>query len=167
MSPRLIPITGQELVRLLQEKGFQVVRVRGSHVRLRHPDGRVTTVPAHPGETLRPGTLLAILKWAGARKPMSKSALDPVEFLKGALEIPSPSGKERAVAEYLAEGMQKLGLKGFVDEADNARGQVGKGPSRWSSWGTLTPCPARSPCAWKGAGSSAGERWTPRGLSWP
>lgn len=49
MSPRLIPITGQELVRLLQEKGFQVVRVRGSHVRLRHPDGRVTTVPAHPG----------------------------------------------------------------------------------------------------------------------
>ena len=59
---------------------------------------------------------------------MSKSALDPVEFLKGALEIPSPSGKERLVAEYLAEGMQKLGLKGFVDEADNARGQVGEGP---------------------------------------
>lgn len=53
---------------------------------------------------------------------MSESALDPVEFLKGALEIPSPSGKERLVAEYLAEGMQKLGLKGFVDEADNARG---------------------------------------------
>lgn len=49
MSPRLIPITGQELVRLLQEEGFQVVWVRGSHVRLRHPDGRVTTVPVHPG----------------------------------------------------------------------------------------------------------------------
>ncbi|WP_022799301.1 type II toxin-antitoxin system HicA family toxin [Thermus islandicus] len=44
MSPRLIPIPGQELARLLEE-GFQVVRVRGSHVRLRHPDGRATTVP--------------------------------------------------------------------------------------------------------------------------
>ena len=63
MSPRLIPITGQELVRLLQEEGFQVVWVRGSHVRLRHPDGRVTTVPVHPGETL-----LAILKDVGWSK---------------------------------------------------------------------------------------------------
>ena len=68
MSPRLIPITGQELVRLLQEEGFQVVWVRGSHVRPRHPDGRVTTVPVHPGETLRPGTLLAILKDVGWSK---------------------------------------------------------------------------------------------------
>nr|BAL57658.1 hypothetical conserved protein [uncultured Deinococcota bacterium] len=62
MSPRLIPITGQELVRLLEEGGFQVVRVRGSHVRLRHPDGRATTVPVHPG------TLLAILKNVGWSK---------------------------------------------------------------------------------------------------
>ena len=150
MSPRLIPITGQELVRLLQEKGFQVVRVRGSHVHLRHPDGRVTTVPAHPGETLRPGTLLAILKWAGARKPMSKSALDPVEFLKGALEIPSPSGKERAVAEYLAEGMQKLGLKGFVDEADNARGQVGEGPVQVVLLGHIDTVPGQIPVRLEG-----------------
>ncbi len=40
------------------------------------------------------------------------------------------------MAEYLAEGMRRLGLKGFVDEADNARGQVGKAPFRWSSSGT-------------------------------
>ena len=45
-----------------------MVWVRGSHVRLRHPDGRVTTVPVHPGETLRPGTLLAILKDVGWSK---------------------------------------------------------------------------------------------------
>jgi LysW-gamma-L-lysine carboxypeptidase len=54
--------------------------------------------------------------------------LDPVKFLQGALEIPSPSGEERLLAEYLAEGMERLGIKAFVDEADNARGQVGHGP---------------------------------------
>ena len=30
MSPRLTPIAGKELVRLPQEEGFQVVRVRGA-----------------------------------------------------------------------------------------------------------------------------------------
>lgn len=54
-------------------------------------------------------------------------SLDPVEFLKGALEIPSPSGQERLVAEYLAEGMERLGMRAWVDEADNARGQLGEG----------------------------------------
>jgi [amino group carrier protein]-lysine/ornithine hydrolase len=48
--------------------------------------------------------------------------------LQGALEIPSPSGEERLLAEYLAEGMERLGIRAFVDEADNARGQVGHGP---------------------------------------
>ncbi|ADW20991.1 MULTISPECIES: type II toxin-antitoxin system HicA family toxin [Thermus] len=68
MSPCLTPIAGKELVRLLQEEGFQVVRVRGSHVRLKHPDGRATTVPVHAGELLRPGTLLGILRDVGWSK---------------------------------------------------------------------------------------------------
>ncbi|GAA6734433.1 type II toxin-antitoxin system HicA family toxin [Thermus oshimai] len=68
MSPRLTLVTGEELVRLLEKEGFQVVRVRGSHVRLKHPDGRATTVPVHPGELLRPGTLLGILKDVGWSK---------------------------------------------------------------------------------------------------
>ncbi|KOX89731.1 Succinyl-diaminopimelate desuccinylase [Thermus aquaticus] len=59
---------------------------------------------------------------------MSMGTLDPVKFLQGALEIPSPSGEERLLAEYLAEGIEKLGMRAFVDEADNARGQVGHGP---------------------------------------
>ena len=36
-------------------------RTRGSHVFLRHPDGRTTTVPIHSGETIGPGLLRAIL----------------------------------------------------------------------------------------------------------
>jgi predicted RNA binding protein YcfA (HicA-like mRNA interferase family) len=37
-------------------------RVRGSHVFLKHPDGRATAVPIHSRETLGPGLLRAILR---------------------------------------------------------------------------------------------------------
>ncbi|MCH1927252.1 hypothetical protein L6232_20820, partial [Shewanella sp. C31] len=81
---------------------------------------------------------------------MSESALDPVEFLKGALEIPSPSGEERPVAEYLAEGMRRLGLKGFVEVADNARGQVGEGPIQVVLLGPIDTVPGLVPVRLEG-----------------
>ncbi|HSZ61795.1 MAG TPA: type II toxin-antitoxin system HicA family toxin [Terriglobales bacterium] len=59
---RLPRLKGKELVRLLEKLGFEVVRTRGSHVFLRHADGRVTTVPVHSGETLGPGLLRSILR---------------------------------------------------------------------------------------------------------
>ncbi len=59
---RLPRISGKEAVRILRGIGFQVVRTRGSHVFLRHPDGRVTTVPVHSGEMLGPGLLRSILR---------------------------------------------------------------------------------------------------------
>jgi predicted RNA binding protein YcfA (HicA-like mRNA interferase family) len=48
--------------KLLEKIGFEVARTRGSHVFLKHPDGRVTTVPLHAGETIGPGLLRAILR---------------------------------------------------------------------------------------------------------
>ena len=36
----------------LRKLGFEVVRQKGSHVLYRHPDGRVTSVPNHPGRDL-------------------------------------------------------------------------------------------------------------------
>ena len=59
---RLPRLTGKEAVRALLGIGFQVVRTRGSHVFLRHPDGRVTTVPVHSRETIGPGLLRSILR---------------------------------------------------------------------------------------------------------
>jgi len=59
---RLPRLKGKELVRILRGIGFQIIRTRGSHVFLRHEDGRVTTVPVHSGETLGPGLLRAILR---------------------------------------------------------------------------------------------------------
>ena len=59
---RLPRVTGKEMVRALEKAGFRVDRTRGSHVFLKHVDGRATTVPVHPGETLGPGLLRSILR---------------------------------------------------------------------------------------------------------
>ncbi|HUB51374.1 MAG TPA: type II toxin-antitoxin system HicA family toxin [Terracidiphilus sp.] len=55
-------IRGRELVRALERAGFVIERTRGSHVFLKHLDGRVTTVPVHAGEIIGPGLLRAILR---------------------------------------------------------------------------------------------------------
>ena len=59
---RLPRLTGQELVKALTGLGFEVIRVKGSHHVLRHPDGRTTTVPVHAGEIIGPGLLSQILR---------------------------------------------------------------------------------------------------------
>jgi predicted RNA binding protein YcfA (HicA-like mRNA interferase family) len=59
---RLPRLKGKELVRVLERAGLTVDRSRGSHLFLRHPDGRTTTVPIHSGETIGPGLLRAILR---------------------------------------------------------------------------------------------------------
>jgi len=59
---RLPRVSGKEVVRALERAGFEVQRVRGSHTFLKHPDGRVTSVPVHSRETIGPGLLPAILR---------------------------------------------------------------------------------------------------------
>ena len=46
----------------LRKAGFDVLRSKGSHHFLRHPDGRTTVVPVHSGESLGPGLLAKILR---------------------------------------------------------------------------------------------------------
>ena len=50
-----------ELVHLLERVGFERIRQKGSHLYLRHPDGRATVVPIHRGEDIPPGLLRSIL----------------------------------------------------------------------------------------------------------
>ena len=59
---RLPRLTGGDVIAALEKLGFVVVRVKGSHHRLRHPDGRVTTVPVHGSEIIGPGLLSRILR---------------------------------------------------------------------------------------------------------
>lgn len=47
---RLPIVSGKELIGILNDMGFKAIRQEGSHVFLRHPDGRTTVAPVHPGE---------------------------------------------------------------------------------------------------------------------
>ena len=60
--PKLRKLKGREVIKILKDHGFNVVRIKGSHHFLRHADGRCTVVPVHAGETLGPGLLLQILR---------------------------------------------------------------------------------------------------------
>lgn len=55
-------ISGSKLIRALRRVGFKVVRTKGSHHFLRHPDGRCTVVPVHRGETIGRGLLAQVLR---------------------------------------------------------------------------------------------------------
>jgi predicted RNA binding protein YcfA (HicA-like mRNA interferase family) len=55
----------REVVALLERLGFAEVRQRGSHKQFRHPDGRVTTVPFHPGRDISPTLLRQIARDVG------------------------------------------------------------------------------------------------------
>ena len=62
MSPKLPVISGNELIRVLQKFGYQIVRQKGSHVRLRNesqPQRLPVTVPLH--REIARGTLKSIL----------------------------------------------------------------------------------------------------------
>jgi predicted RNA binding protein YcfA (HicA-like mRNA interferase family) len=51
----LRPTPARKVIKLLNKIGLEVVRQRGSHVILKHPDGRVTVVPVHSGEDIGRG----------------------------------------------------------------------------------------------------------------
>ncbi len=55
------------VIRRLEEEGWRLVRVRGSHHHFRHPERPgVVTVP-HPRKDLPPGTLRSIERQSGVR----------------------------------------------------------------------------------------------------
>lgn len=63
MSGVLPVISGGEAVSAFQKIGYQVVRQRGSHIRMRHPDNpsrKPLTVPAH--KTLKAGLLRKLIR---------------------------------------------------------------------------------------------------------
>ena len=59
---KLPAIDAQELLRFLKTLGFVVIRTKGSHVRLRSEDGRVTTVPLHTNKEVPKGLLGKIIR---------------------------------------------------------------------------------------------------------
>jgi predicted RNA binding protein YcfA (HicA-like mRNA interferase family) len=62
MSPKLPRLSGDDVQRALGRAGFFKASQRGSHVKMRHADGRTAIVPMHP--ELRSGTLKSVLRQA-------------------------------------------------------------------------------------------------------
>lgn len=60
--PKLPVLSGKDLLKVLIAIGFEVVRINGSHHRLKHKDGRVTTVPIHAGAAIPKGLLRKIIR---------------------------------------------------------------------------------------------------------
>ena len=63
MSPKLPILSGRQVIRVLERIGYQIVRQKGSHIRLRDendPEHLPITVPDH--RTLKPGLLRQILR---------------------------------------------------------------------------------------------------------
>ncbi len=62
MSARLPAVRPRQLIRVLERKGWTLVRTRGSHLVFAHPGrSKLITVPNHPGDLKRP-LLAGILK---------------------------------------------------------------------------------------------------------
>ena len=59
--PKLPRRRGHEVIAALKRAGFEVMRIKGSHHFLKHPDGRCTVVPVHAGEIIGVGLMKTIL----------------------------------------------------------------------------------------------------------
>ncbi len=63
MNPKLPVVSAYQVIRVLQRVGYEIVRQRGSHIRLRDetdPNHLPVTVPNH--KTIKPGLLQQILR---------------------------------------------------------------------------------------------------------
>ncbi|MFQ5762303.1 MAG: type II toxin-antitoxin system HicA family toxin [Candidatus Bathyarchaeia archaeon] len=69
---QLHPVKAQDVIKALVRLGFTPRHTKGSHVFLRHPDGRTTVVPVHPGEELDRRLL---------RKISADISMNPEEFM--------------------------------------------------------------------------------------
>ncbi len=73
---KLPVVSGRETVRALERVGYELVRQRGSHFRLRHPtdpNRKPVTVPDHA--ELKSGTLRAILRDASVTADLFRELL--------------------------------------------------------------------------------------------
>ena len=50
----------REIIKILENIGFEEVRQRGSHKQFSHSDGRFTTVPFHQGRDISPALMRKI-----------------------------------------------------------------------------------------------------------
>jgi predicted RNA binding protein YcfA (HicA-like mRNA interferase family) len=57
--------SSKELIKILEQDGWELKRIVGSHHHFKHPMKPGTVTVPHPRKDLKPGTLKSILKQAG------------------------------------------------------------------------------------------------------
>ena len=62
-----MPISGRQLCRILEQNGWRLARIRGSHHYYVKPGKDPLSVPVHGNKSLRKGTLFALAKRAGVK----------------------------------------------------------------------------------------------------
>jgi predicted RNA binding protein YcfA (HicA-like mRNA interferase family) len=55
------PLPARKVIRALENIGFRQIRQKGSHLFMRHPDGRTTLITIHPGERIGKGMIRKII----------------------------------------------------------------------------------------------------------
>ena len=73
--PKLPVISGKELIKAFEKIDFSFIRQKGSHVIMKHQDGRVVTIPLH--KVIKKGTLKK-----GILNPLNISVEDLIDLLK-------------------------------------------------------------------------------------
>ncbi len=62
-----MPVSSREILRMLQQAGFKLVRQTGSHVRLFHSEKRQLVSVPHPNKDMPLGTIKSIERQTGLR----------------------------------------------------------------------------------------------------
>lgn len=76
MSDDLPALSGKRLIKVLEQRGWYVKRIKGSHYALRHPTAPDTVVvPVHGNRPIAKGTLGNILKTAGVTRDQLRDLL--------------------------------------------------------------------------------------------
>jgi predicted RNA binding protein YcfA (HicA-like mRNA interferase family) len=58
----------RDIISRLRREGFELVSIRGSHQKFRHPETRRVVIVVHPDRDIAVGTVRAIYKQAGWTK---------------------------------------------------------------------------------------------------
>lgn len=72
--PKLPVVSANQLIKVLKKLGFGIVSQQGSHIKMRHSDGRIAIIPNH--KTIKKGTLKK-----GILNPLSISVKELIDLL--------------------------------------------------------------------------------------
>ncbi|MCL1876296.1 MAG: type II toxin-antitoxin system HicA family toxin [Synergistaceae bacterium] len=65
MNPKIPALKPYEIIRLLEQNGFEKISQEGSHVKMRNQENKTIIVPVHKNKDLKRGLAMAILRQAG------------------------------------------------------------------------------------------------------